>query len=184
MIDQFKTHIWGLIECNSGGYFHAANSLLVKVDKVQTRFLKELDLTEEQAFLDFNFAPCRVRRNIAILGLIHKRVLGKCHPSYDRLLPFSQVKSTRANAHNKQLYGHWCEITSHQALFNKSIFLMVDRYNFLEQSTVNAKTVSIFQFELTQIVRTRCEQHDAEWRSSFCPRGATYYSNSCAPDLD
>ena len=135
-------------------------------------------------FVDFNFAPCRARRNIAILGLIHKRVLGKCHPSYDRLLPFSQVKSTRANAHNKQLYGHWCEITSYQALFNKSIFLMVDRYNFLEQSTVNAKTVSIFQSELTQIVRTRCEQHDAEWRSSFCPRGATYYSNSCAPDLD
>ena len=88
LIDQFKTHIWGLIECNSGGYFHAANSLLVKVDKVQTRFLKELELTEEQAFLDFNFAPCRVRRNIAILGLIHKRVLGKCHPSYDRFLRF------------------------------------------------------------------------------------------------
>ena len=184
LIDQFKTHIWGLIECNSGGYFHAANSLLVKVDKVQTRFLKELDLTEEQAFLDFNFAPCRVRRNIAILGLIHKRVLGKCHPSYDRLLPFSQVNSTRANAHDKQLYGHWCEITSHQALFNKSILLMVDTHNFLEQSTVNAKTVSIFQSKLIQIVRARCEQHDAEWRSSFCPRGATYASNSCAPDLD
>ena len=50
LIDQFKTHIWGLIECNSGGYFHAANSLLVKVDKVQSRFLKELDLTEEQGF--------------------------------------------------------------------------------------------------------------------------------------
>ena len=92
------------------------------MDKIQTRFLKELELTEEQAFLDFNFAPCRVRRNIAILGLIHKRVLGKCHPSYDRLLPFSQVKSIRANAHNKQLYGHWCEITSHQALFNSPFF--------------------------------------------------------------
>ena len=61
---------------------------------------------------------------------------------------------------------------------------MVDRYNFLEQSTVNAKTVSIFQSELIQIVRTRCEQHDVEWRSSFCPRDAIYDSNSCAPDLD
>ena len=61
---------------------------------------------------------------------------------------------------------------------------MMDIYNFLEQSTVNAKTVSVFQSELTQIVRTRCEQYDAEWRSSFCPRGVIYYSNSCAPDLD
>ena len=30
---QFKTHIWGLIETNMGGYFHAASYLLEKIDR-------------------------------------------------------------------------------------------------------------------------------------------------------
>ena len=32
LITQFKTHIWGLMEANSGGIFHAATHLLAKID--------------------------------------------------------------------------------------------------------------------------------------------------------
>ena len=78
LILQFKTQIWGLIETNMGGYFHAASSLLDRIDGAQNRFLHELDVTPATAFLEFNFAPPSLRRNIGILGLLHKRVLGKC----------------------------------------------------------------------------------------------------------
>ena len=37
LVSQFKTHIWGLIEVNIGGYFHAASSLL-EIDHAQNRF--------------------------------------------------------------------------------------------------------------------------------------------------
>ena len=86
LIGQFKTHIWGLIEAHNGGYFHATSSLLDKIEHAQSRFLRELEVSPEQAFLDFNFAPPRIRRNIAVLGLSHTRVIGKCHPSFQRLL--------------------------------------------------------------------------------------------------
>ena len=82
LILQFKTQIWGLIEANMGGYFHAASSLLDKIDAVQNRFLHELDMNPAFAFLTYNFAPPNLRRNIAILGLLHKRILGKYHPSF------------------------------------------------------------------------------------------------------
>jgi len=179
LIGQFKTHIWGLIEAHNGGYFHATSSLLEKIDHAQERFLRELEVSPEQALLDFNFAPPRIRRNIAVLGLIHKRVLGKCHPTYERLLPwyadrFSAPRSMPC--HSKQLYNHNVEISHQRSLYNRSIFAMVDVYNNLTQSMVDSPTVSSFQSCLNKVVKARCESADVTWTLSF--------SRDCEFDLD
>ena len=150
-----------------GGYFHAASSLLDKIDAVQNRFLHELDMNPAFAFLTYNFAPPSLRRNIGILGLLHKRILGKCHPSFEQLFPL-QVNPT--SGHTKQLYGHWSEITSHQTIFNRSIFLMCDIYNNLPQNVVDASSVRLFQRMLTQEARQRCEDGYADWALSFSRR--------------
>ena len=123
LILQFKTHIWGVIEVNMGGYFHAAPSLLEKIDDAHYRFLRDLGLSPSDASLEHAFAPPSLRRNIGILGLLHTRVLGKCYPSFDRLLPWWTTKFSepRGRGHNKQLYGHWIEI-SHHTLFMKDPF--------------------------------------------------------------
>ena len=99
-----------------GAYFHTTSSLLQKNDIVQERFLRELGLTPVQGFLEFNFAPPSLRRHIGILGLLQKRVLGLCHPSFDILLPWwsTHFSESRGIGHSKQLYGHWDEITNHQ----------------------------------------------------------------------
>ena len=172
LILQFKTHVWGLIESHLGAYFHAAPSLLDKIDGVQRHFLRELGLTSEQAFLEFNFAPPSLRRNIAVLGLLHKRVIGKCHPSFEQLLPWwgDRFSEARGHGHTKQLYGHWVEVTSHQALYDRSIFAMVDIYNNLPQHAVDAPSVSIFQSYLNHIACTKCQHGDAAWAASFCRR--------------
>ena len=178
LVLQFKTHIWGLIKANVGGYFHAASSLLQKIDDAQNRFLHELGLSPARAFLDFNFAPPSLRRNVGMLGMLHKRVLGKCHPSFESLLPLwaTHFAEERDRGHSKQLYGHWLEATSHDALFSRSIFAMVDIYNNLPQDAVDAVSVSSFQNYLMKIVRARCQQEDVDWASSFCRRAG--------PDLD
>ena len=169
LILQFKTHIWGLIEAHMGGYFHAAPSLLQKLDHAQNRFLRELGVSSADAFLDHAFAPVCLRRNIGILGLLHKRVLGKCHPSFERLLPWrsDRFSEPRGLGHNKQLYGHNVEISHNQAIYNRSVFCLVNVYNNLSQSLVDSCTVSAFQHGLTHIVRTRCKSGDADWALSF-----------------
>ena len=58
---QFKTHIWGLMEMNIGVLFHAARSLLNKLDDAQDHFLRELGLPPAQAFGNYNFAPSCLR---------------------------------------------------------------------------------------------------------------------------
>ena len=104
-----------------------------KIDGVQRQFLRELDLTPEQAYLELNFAPPNLRRHIAALGLLHKRVIGKCHPSFDLLFPWwnDRFSEPRGHGHTKQLYGHWVDIKNHRAVYNRSIFAMVDIYNNL-----------------------------------------------------
>ena len=112
LINQFKTHVWSLMEIHNGAIFHAAGSYLSRVDEAQKKFLDEIGITEQEAFLNFNFAPPTLRRDIGILGLLHKRVLGKCHPIFQELLPFHQdyFGSLRPREHNKQLYDHILEI--------------------------------------------------------------------------
>ena len=169
IVNQYKTHIWGLVEVHCGGYFHAAPSLLDKIDQVQSIFLHKLGVSEKDAFLDHNFAPSSLRRNIAILGLLQKRVLGLCHRSFDSLLPWysQRFETARGFGHNKQLYGHWVEADQHSALFSRSIFLMVDIYNNLPQYVVDASTVSSFQSFLTEMARKRCQLGNASWAKSF-----------------
>lgn len=169
LINQYKTHIWGLVEVHCGGYFHAAASLLEKIGQVQRSFLNKLDVSEEEAFLNHNFAPCCLRRNIAILGLLHKRVLGQCHRTFDSLLPWysQRFETARGFGHNKQLYGHWCEADRHGALFDRSIFLMVDIYNNLPQYVVDASTVSSFQSFLTKRALRQCQLGIASWAKIF-----------------
>ena len=172
LLDQYKTHIWGLVECHCGAYFHASSTLLEKVGQVQRSFLIKLGISERDAFLEFNFAPTALRRNIAILGLLHKRVLGQAHPTFERLLPFyaQRFGEERGRGHNKPLYGHWLEATYHPSLCARSIFSMVDIYNNLPQNVVDAGSVTDFQHLLTDIARERLRQGNQLWFMSFCAR--------------
>ena len=153
------------MEAHIGDIFHASTSILQQFDNSQRHFLEELGETESTAFLKYNFAPPSLRRNIAILGMIHKKVLGECHPSFDTLLPAMQ--STEAGRHSKQIYAHWDNVEQHRALFNRSIFGMVDIYNNLSQPLVDCRTVSDFQSKLTKVAKVRCEASDPGWISSF-----------------
>ena len=95
-----------------------------------------------------------------MLGMIHKKVLGLCHPSFDALLPPKDF--VEEGRHSKQNYAHWNEVTAYRNLFDRSIFGMVDIYNILLQSFVSAQSISAFQAKLTRIAKRRCARLDSE----------------------
>ena len=74
------------------------------------------------------------------------------------------------HSHSKQLYGHWVEISTHRALYQRSIFAMVDVYNNLSQETIDSISVQVFQSSLTKIARSRCEDGVEGWSSPYCAR--------------
>ena len=133
MIDQYKTHIWGIVETHSGAIFHASTYLLDKLDNVQEHFLHELGISASAAFMEYNFAPPTLRRNIGVLGLLHKRVLGLCHPAFETLLPFfrERIGFNVAGRHNKQLYSHCMEVVGQVARFKRAMVRSTLLYLFI-----------------------------------------------------
>ena len=92
--------------------FHASDYLLFKLDRVYLNFLMELGVEQSDTFMNFNFAPPDLRRNIGILGMIHKHVLGRCHPVFQKLLPFkSELDGEHAvGPYDNQLSNHFNEM--------------------------------------------------------------------------
>ena len=108
---------------------HISSSILEKLDNMHFKFLRDIDVHPAEAFLDFNFAPPILRRNIGILGMLHKRVLGLCHPMFQTLLPFcNDVPGCNYQGnHDRSLYGHLYEVKFHLVflLFDYIIFLLI-----------------------------------------------------------
>ena len=68
----YKSHVLSFVEYRTPGVHFASTSVLNEIDDVQVRFVRQLGLSEEGAFMHFNLAPLCVRRDIGMLGLIHR----------------------------------------------------------------------------------------------------------------
>ena len=174
MIHQYKTHVLCHLELNTGSFYHALDTVLQPLDKLQTHFLKEIGLTPEQAFLEYNLAPLRARRDIGMLGLIFKCVHGLAHKDLQKLFPRCATQphgyETRrqSNLHGWQL-DEDRPGTKH-ALLRRSIFGLTRVWNRLPKQAVSSATVSNMQKLLTQYARFSCWQGDTDWAELFSPR--------------
>ena len=68
--------------------YHAAVSVLDGVDRVQRRLLRELGLTELESLMRCRLAPLPSRRDIFVMGVLHKVVLGLALPQLAGCFPF------------------------------------------------------------------------------------------------
>ena len=165
LIVQFKTHIWGIIEYSHGCVLHASDTALAKIDHLQSAFVRELHVTEEFVFLVHNFAPLELRRDIGILGFLHKRVLGECHPAIMNLLPFSS--QNYAWRHPKQLETYLESCVVRPVLYWRSLFGLIHVYNRLPDYVIASPSVKVFQARLTEGAKKRCSSGDPLWRRAF-----------------
>ena len=163
MILQYKTHIWGITEHHNGSIRHASETALMKLDRLQMSFVAALHLMEKTAFLDRNFAPPCLRRDIGLLGFLHKRVLGQCHPAIMQIFPMAPGMGW----HDKTLDCFMEGCIFRHALHSRSIFGLISVYNRLPQDLVDLTSVTAFQKELTKIARDRCANNMDDWHHSF-----------------
>ena len=73
----FKSHVMSFIEYRTPAIAHAATSALSPLDAILTKFLRAVDLSPIEALVQFHLAPLALRRDIAILGVIHRCALGE-----------------------------------------------------------------------------------------------------------
>ena len=72
LVVSYKSHVLSQSEIGISAIYHASNSCLAKLDLVQRRFLRHINISTECAFLDFNIAPLGLRRDIAMPGLVFR----------------------------------------------------------------------------------------------------------------
>ena len=75
LINLYKAHILSFIEYRTPALFHASSSVLLPLDMVQTRFLRELGINIEDAAIHMKLLPLRVRRQISFLEVIQRAIL-------------------------------------------------------------------------------------------------------------
>jgi len=147
--------------------------VLSKVDKVQDRMLKIAGTTDVEALLMHNLAPLSIRRDIAMLGIIHRAALGK-GPA--QLQYFFQREVSRTPLRTRlQFSRHEWQLQEyrddyHTDCIGRSILGLVTVYNLLPCSVVATSEVSKFQSSLQSLVKERAIAACERWEELLSPR--------------
>ena len=170
LVRLYKSLVLSYIESGTAAYYHAAHSVLRPVDRVQERLLRECGLTDIEALERFKLAPLPSRRDMAMLGLLHRVVLGQAPPQLRELFPFAVLTPARSNyqtrllstvrRHNKQLL----ERPGHTDVFSRSLFGLVSSYNLLPQHIVDTGDISKFQHVLQQGLLRAAKEGLDDWQ--------------------
>ena len=174
LVGQYKSHVLPTLEFCTPAVYHCTDTVLDQVDRVQQRFLREAGLTEKEALLHFNLAPLQARRDMAMLGLIHKTVLGQGPPQFQQWF-FSDLAekhdfNTRlqGNRHTKQLHNYL--VGKYTELLRRSALGLVKVYNALPQEAADSTTVKNFQKWLQDHLKTLAAADVPDWENFFNTR--------------
>ncbi len=149
LVHLYKAQILSFIESRTPAIHHGAPSVLETIDRVQRRFLREIDVTELDALRRFKLAPLPIRRDISMLGLLYRIAHGHAPSALCELFPkrSSSVLPTRGSRHDLQFVdyiGHG----GHTDVFRQSCFGLVTIWNMLPVDVARAKSVKICQRRL------------------------------------
>ena len=130
---------------------------------MQRWFLREIGITDTEAFVHYNFAPPSLRRRIGMMGFVHKRVLGKCHPALCEFLEFSQEQGMNT----RNLVSHFDAVKGFARMYNNSLYMYILMYNRLPEEIVSLPSVPSFQTKLNKLAKSRADQGHENWRCAY-----------------
>ena len=171
-VNLYKSQVLSYLESGTPAYAHAARSVLDQLDRVQRRLLRELGLCAEEALEKYNLAPLETRRDIAMLAVLHKVVLGLAPPQLAALFPKAPPLErgriptrllVRRHEHQLLLRAFRTDV------LKRSLFGMVAVYNLLPSDVVAAKTVPAFQRLLQKGVKAAAAQGVETWQRLLSP---------------
>ena len=158
------------IESGTPALYHAAPSVLNRIDRVQRKFLRELSFSEVAALNDYRLAPLESRRDMAMLIARHKVTLGIAPAQLMALFPEKPAVPSGTSAHpfDRQRLRHWRAPHDRQlhteANFLRSLFGLAFCYNRLPQHVAAAKTVKEFQRQLQYRLRKGANSGLPNWQ--------------------
>jgi len=133
--------------------------------------LDQVGIPAESALLDFNLAPLSMRRDLAMLALLHKVFLGTApepigelfRPRSGTLDSFCFSVPFRTNC--RQL--HDPVAPSHPVIIKRSVFGFIRVYNRLPSHVLDAMSPKIFQHRLQNLAKKAAKDNTASWQLMF-----------------
>ena len=155
----YKAHLLSYLEYRTPAIYHAKREALQKLDRVQSKLLSDIGVDEVTALIEFNLAPLSARRDMAMLGVIHRTALGKGPRHFKQL--FALDYDGRIVDPRRKFKGE---------LIKRSALGLVAIYNMLPVSCKTMGSVKDFQRSLQDIMKERASQGCLDWEKKFCPR--------------
>jgi hypothetical protein len=112
--------------------------------------------------MEFNLAPLAMRRDIAMLGLIHRAALGKGPPQLRQL-----IKRRPGSYMIMDPY----ENVTRRPIIRRSMWGLLPVYNRLGSAAQSKQTVKEFQTGLQERVKRLLQAgHTERWQHTYTPR--------------
>ena len=159
LVVLYKSHLLSFLEYRSPAIYHAKREVLWRLDRIQSKFLDDAGLNEADALMEFNLAPLSARRDIAMMGVIHRSVLRKGPPHFRKHFVLGNGGKLIDPRH-----------TIGGPRIARSALGLVAVYNFLPQHWKDAKDVKSFQSKLQTVMKERLKDNCEDWAASFSPR--------------
>ena len=182
----YNVQVLPFMESGTPALYHAAPSVLDRIDKVQRRFLREMGFTEVEALELYRLAPLPCRRDVAMLGALHKITLGIAPNQLSALFPILGTVSEPLMAgrlrgwtprHNRQLGTPASFMCSDR--MKRSLLGFCPCYNLLPQTLVDLGSVKLLQrhlhIGLRQFAQTGTEDWQGLFSSTWCRLPRKYF---------
>jgi hypothetical protein len=159
----YKAQVLSYMEYRTSAVYHGTREVLARLDAVQTKFLLDAGIDEITSLMVFNLAPLRMRRDIAMLGMLHRAALGEGPPQLKQLF-----RRRRGRLMLEDPYG---AETVHP-LVKRSAWGLVPVYNKLGSGAHSIKSVKLFQQYLQERVKVLIQRDFVgnDWACSYSPR--------------
>ena len=168
MLVLYKSHVIPFVEYRTAAIYHARRDVLVRLDRVQDKFLEDVGISSQDSWLHFNLAPLAPRRDMAMLGLIHRAVLKKGPEHFQQ---FFRVTDTGGiGRHRFTLLDKPTAQGGPSNLRTRSALGLIPVYNLLPGKAVEQQSVSAFQASLQRLLEDRASGGAPEWAQLFSPR--------------
>ena len=163
LIHQYKAHILSFVEYRTAAIYHATSTLLCRLDRTQDRFLKEIGVDSKTALLEHGLAPLNMRRDIAMLGLLHRAAIGEGPPQLRKMF--------RRRTGSCLLVDPYQDVSC-SLLIRRSAWGLIPVYNKLGGGAQNIATVPLFQQYLQERAKVIARKNEIDECASFTLRGS------------
>ena len=180
LVTVYKAQLLSFIEYRTAAIYHACSSSLELLDHVQDKLVEAAGMTAVEVLNVCNLAPLSARRDMALLGLIHRTVLGRGPRHFAEFFRADlQAREERRDRHRLQFLeyanGHWSDFefpgSRPAAYIANSMLGLVSVYNRLPAELVErAGCVPSFQSALQGLLKDQANAGITDWAQSFSPR--------------